>query len=187
MKIPAFRYPGGKARLAQRIVDLMPQTGDIYLEPFCGLGNVFWRASQQLNYKAWWLNDLRTWEFLEAVKRSGYNFNMPYDTNLKDLKDRYKWEYETSRSDASIILQYYLTFNGEGFGNGGSRGNKFGGGVTADTHRRYVRNASHILYVEKPHHHPSRLDRDGKNSRSIRHRLLGCPLPSGKGLCLLRH
>jgi site-specific DNA-adenine methylase len=45
-----FPYPGGKARLAPALVAMMPQNGRLYLEPFAGRGNVFFRAAQILKF-----------------------------------------------------------------------------------------------------------------------------------------
>lgn len=41
---PTLAYPGGKAKLAQKLVSLMPKTGRLYLEPCAGRGKVFWTA-----------------------------------------------------------------------------------------------------------------------------------------------
>jgi site-specific DNA-adenine methylase len=47
-------YPGGKGRLAPRIVSLLPRRGRTYLEPFAGRGNIFWEAVQQgLKFDRW--------------------------------------------------------------------------------------------------------------------------------------
>src|SRR5436305_2539507 len=40
---PLLKWPGGKRNLADRIVALMPQTYDRYLEPFVGGGAVFFK------------------------------------------------------------------------------------------------------------------------------------------------
>jgi hypothetical protein len=47
--------PGGKARLAQEIVALLPRLGRTYIEPFVGRGDLFWSAaSAGLKYERWW-------------------------------------------------------------------------------------------------------------------------------------
>jgi hypothetical protein len=65
---PTFSYPGGKARMAMTIVALAPYSGRLYIEPFAGRGNVFWKAAGVLNYKEWQLNDIRTADWFESIR-----------------------------------------------------------------------------------------------------------------------
>jgi hypothetical protein len=53
--------------LARRIVSLFPETGDRFVEPFAGRANVYFAVTQFCHYKKSWLNDLRTYRFLEAL------------------------------------------------------------------------------------------------------------------------
>jgi len=56
---PKIPYPGGKTRLARRIISFLPREGRTYLEPFAGRGNLFWAAVELgLRYERWWLNDI---------------------------------------------------------------------------------------------------------------------------------
>jgi hypothetical protein len=48
---PTFSYPGGKARMAKTIVAMAPPSGRLYVEPFAGRANVFWRAAGELASK----------------------------------------------------------------------------------------------------------------------------------------
>lgn len=66
-RVPSFSYPGGKARIRERLVKMMPSSGRRYVEPFVGRGNVFWLAAHMLSYREWWLNDPWTARWLEAV------------------------------------------------------------------------------------------------------------------------
>ena len=69
--VPRFGYVGGsKSRLARRIVSLFPETGDRFVEPFAGRANIYFAVTQFCHYKKYWLNDIRTYKFLEAL-RSG--------------------------------------------------------------------------------------------------------------------
>ena len=52
-----LRYPGGKSRIAELLVDLMPDFGE-YREPFLGGGSVFLTAKQKRPRAAYWVNDL---------------------------------------------------------------------------------------------------------------------------------
>jgi hypothetical protein len=65
--IPQFSYPGGKAKLAKRIVELMPPSGDRFVEVFAGRANVFFRIAQELDYRRFWLNDINTYPFLLSL------------------------------------------------------------------------------------------------------------------------
>jgi site-specific DNA-adenine methylase len=64
LRIP---YPGGKGRIASRIVSHMPQTGIRYIEPFVGRGNVFFFAAERLSYEGWWINDIDRNDFYYAL------------------------------------------------------------------------------------------------------------------------
>jgi len=52
-----LRYPGGKSRVAELLVDLMPDFKE-YREPFLGGGSVFLTAKQKHPDVKYWVNDL---------------------------------------------------------------------------------------------------------------------------------
>ena len=52
-----LRYPGGKSRVAQLLVSLMPEFKE-YREPFLGGGSVFLTAKQERPNARYWVNDL---------------------------------------------------------------------------------------------------------------------------------
>lgn len=52
-----LRYPGGKSRVAELLVDLMPDFKE-YREPFLGGGSVFLTAKQKRPDAKYWINDL---------------------------------------------------------------------------------------------------------------------------------
>jgi len=52
-----LRYPGGKSRVAELLVDLMPDFKE-YREPFLGGGSVFLTAKQKRPDAKFWVNDL---------------------------------------------------------------------------------------------------------------------------------
>jgi hypothetical protein len=58
--VPTFGYPGGKAKLANQIVRILPPAGYRYVEPFAGRANVYFRVTQRLIYQRFWLNDRGT-------------------------------------------------------------------------------------------------------------------------------
>src|ERR1035438_10911498 len=76
--MPTIAYPGGKARLANQIISFLPQQGRIYVEPFAGRGNLFWAAVERgLKFRRWWLNDIATAPFFEAIKKLGDKIEVP--------------------------------------------------------------------------------------------------------------
>lgn len=62
-KLPAFQYPGGKARLRSWLLPFFPRSGRMYLEPFAGRGNVFFAARAALDFQYWQVNDPNTAPF----------------------------------------------------------------------------------------------------------------------------
>jgi site-specific DNA-adenine methylase len=67
VQIPQFSYPGGKAKLAKRIVALLPAIGKRYVEVFAGRANLYFAVAQRLNYEEFWLNDIATYHFLVGL------------------------------------------------------------------------------------------------------------------------
>jgi hypothetical protein len=65
--IPQFSYPGGKAKLAKRIIELLPLSGDRYVEALAGRANLFFRVAQEFDYRRFWLNDPNTYPFLLSL------------------------------------------------------------------------------------------------------------------------
>src|ERR1035437_7415276 len=109
-------YPGGKVRLAQTIVSFLPKRGRTYCEPFAGRGSVFFAAASRLQFKHWWLNDIATAPFFEAMLRIGDTVEVP-----PRVEEEYYRQWELSRrgDERAIILEPYLTFGGGGYGSGG--------------------------------------------------------------------
>jgi site-specific DNA-adenine methylase len=121
---PSFRYMGGKARLRSWLVPLFPTTGDRYVEPFVGRGNVFFEAVQRLRFSSWNLCDLDT-RFLEALLRVNFN-------DLPDEVDRAAFDALKMRTDdVAILVEPRVTFAGKGYAAG------FSG--TSGTHVGYAK------------------------------------------------
>ncbi|PYV65143.1 MAG: hypothetical protein DMG97_33055, partial [Acidobacteria bacterium] len=76
-RLPRIGYPGGKSGLAKPITRFMPPFGRRYVEPFAGRGNIFWAAATYLNYEEWWINDLQTAPFFEALWDIGNSIIVP--------------------------------------------------------------------------------------------------------------
>src|SRR5437016_4872751 len=133
---PTIAYPGGKARLAQEIVALLPKHGRSYVEPFCGRGNLFWSAaSSSLKYEKWWLNDIATIPFFRAIREIGHVIEVPELSRAE-----YERQREASKGGASVavLLEPFLTFGGNGYCCSGFRGNHRGG-VSSRAYQRTLR------------------------------------------------
>lgn len=52
-----LRYPGGKSRVAEKIVSLVPPFKE-YREPFVGGGSVFFSLKQKFPERKFWINDI---------------------------------------------------------------------------------------------------------------------------------
>jgi len=135
---PSIAYPGSKARVAPILVGYMPREGRSYLEPFAGLGNVFWAAaSSRVHFERWVLNDIRTTPFLEAVRDIGGTLEVPARSREEGCR---QWEAFKRGDQRAILLEPYLTFNGSGYGSGWRGRN----GPTAAGYARTLR-ACHAL------------------------------------------
>jgi site-specific DNA-adenine methylase len=142
--IPGFSYPGGKKRLRNDIVSLMPKSGGTYAEPCAGRGALYFKAASTLRYSNWWLNDLRTADFFRTLVSHGNIIQVPAHT--REEFERCKLAYESGDSAASILIPYF-TFNGGGFG-AGFRSSR--GCPTQAGYERTLRSAHQILIQTKP-------------------------------------
>jgi site-specific DNA-adenine methylase len=138
-KIPGFAYPGGKKRIRNSIVHLMPTSGGIYAEPFAGRGNVFWLAATRLQFSNWLLNDIRTSEFFRALLSHGNTIEVPEHTREEFERNK---ALSKSGDRASILLAPYLTYNGAGY-EASYRSAK--GSPTRAGYERNLRSAHRIL------------------------------------------
>jgi hypothetical protein len=144
-------YPGGKGRLAPRIVSFLPRRGRTYLEPFAGRGNLFWEAVQQgLKFDRWWLNDLQTHTFLEAIKSHGHDVEVPVRSRrvFEYLRDAYK------RGDVmATLLAPHICYSGGLYESGVKGGSGCGdddGGGSAAGFQRTLRQCHRILHETEP-------------------------------------
>jgi site-specific DNA-adenine methylase len=149
---PTFPYPGGKAKQALDICSCAPNSGNVFADVFCGLGNVFWPAPSLLNYQHWWLNDIRTSEFFHAIARIGNTVTVPDRAATASFYCFYKSEcrrlYGNSYSDEAEVLNPYLSRNGGGYFVVGARTS--GGGPGATGYARSLREAHRIMSLVNP-------------------------------------
>jgi site-specific DNA-adenine methylase len=105
-KAPTIAFPGGKARLAQEIVALLPQHGRTYIEPFAGRGNLYWSAvSAGLKYEKWWLNDIATIPFFRAIKEIGHAIQVP--EHNRDEYERQRAASTSSPSYPAVTIDFH--------------------------------------------------------------------------------
>lgn len=147
----AIPYPGGKARLAKQIISFLPREGRTYLEPFAGRANLFWTASEQgLKFRRWWLNDINTAPFLEAIKLHGHKIEVPPRSMREFEKQREAFKYG---DPTAVLLAPYLSFSGGQYDSGCKGGVERGddnGGVSSTGYQRTLRECHTILTRTRP-------------------------------------
>lgn len=137
-------YPGSKVRLARTIVSFLPKQGRIYCELLAGRGSVFFAAAQQLRFNRWWLNDIATAPFFEAIKCIGDSIEVP----PRGEQEYYlQWELARRGDKRAIILEPYLTFGGGGYGSGGFGGQK---GASPSGYTKIIRECHRLLHQTAP-------------------------------------
>ena len=145
---PTIAYPGGKARLAKKIVSFLPKQGRTYVEPFCGKGNIFWAAAcAGLQYDRFWLNDHATIPFFSAIKQVGSAIEVPQCTRQENDQQRHAY---SSGDSTAILLEPFLTFGGGGFFFSGFRGENKRGGVSSLAYQNMLRKCSLIMNRTSP-------------------------------------
>jgi modification methylase len=146
-KIP---YPGGKGRIAKQIISFLPKQGRIYLEPFAGRGNLFWAAVELgLKYDRWWLNDIATAAFFEAIRTHGHTIKVPPRSRqeFERQRDAFKRDDPTA-----ILLAPHLAYSGGLYESGVKGGSGCGdddGGVTSTGFQNTLRECHRILHRTK--------------------------------------
>ena len=141
---PAIRYCGGKSRLAPTFARFMPDA-EWYVDPFTGGANVYWHVAGVNQFRKYWINDIRTGVNLSAIKRSGHKTMIELDKRdgavWRETFKRYKGQrYMT---DEALIWEFFLTFDGGGYGRSGPR-HRYGG-VSLHQYARKMRMCCDIL------------------------------------------
>lgn len=113
MRSPNFRYPGGKESVRDEIIKFFPTEGTRYVEPFAGMGTVFYSVYNNLYYKDFWLNDINTNKFLRALTL----------VKVSDLPDKVsKSEFENLKQEpltvVARVLEPLITWGGKGYPSG---------------------------------------------------------------------
>lgn len=133
--------------MASKIVSFFPSCGKTYVEPFAGRGNVFWKAASTLQYQSWWLNDIRTAPFFEAILAVGDTVTIPERALTRQELQPYVKAFQ--RGDlTAIIAEPYLTHSGRGFLYSGKKGK--GGGAEQAGYQNTIRQCHNILHRTSP-------------------------------------
>jgi DNA adenine methylase len=98
---------GGKSRLRNWLIQHFPVAGELYIEPFAGKGNVFFKSKQSLDFKTWHINDI-DW-FLVALFRVNLN-DLPEKVDKTDFSI-----WKNKNDDISKIIEPRITFGGKGY------------------------------------------------------------------------
>jgi len=119
--IPSFRHMGGKARLRKWLISHFPAQADMYLEPFCGKGNVYYAACDSLFCFNWILADIDG-SFLTALQTANLN-ELPETVEKADFSF-----WRNSSSPIATLIEPRITFAGKGYryGFSGSSGTHVG-------------------------------------------------------------
>jgi site-specific DNA-adenine methylase len=149
--MPKIPYPGGKGRLAKQIVSFLPKKGGLYLEPFAGRGNLFWAAVEQgLQYRRWWLNDIATAPFFEAILSHGQRIKVPPRSRQEFEKQRDAFK---GGDPTAILLAPHLAFSGGLYESGCKGGAGCGdddSGVSSTGFQQTLRDCRKLLLRTRP-------------------------------------
>lgn len=142
VRLPSFSYPGGKVRMRSFVTQYFPRSGKTYVEPFAGLGNVFFYARKHLDFRDWWLNDLNSHGFFQAL------IDVDYDSLPEDVdRDKFLSLKKDRENPVSKVLEPRVSYAGKGY--------DYGYMGSHDTHVGYKKSN----YV--PHLHSARRMIDG--------------------------
>ena len=112
-----LRYPGGKSRVAEIIIEFFPEF-DEYREPFIGGGSVFINAKQRFPDKKFWINDaylelFKFWQQAQIDVTSVIEKVSELKAKFAKGKELYKYlktnELETA---AAFFIFNRITFSG---------------------------------------------------------------------------
>jgi hypothetical protein len=145
-RAPRIRYPGSKGGLAKTIVQFMPPFIRLYVEPCVGRGNTFWAAAKYLQSEGWWINDLQTAPFFEALREFGNTIVVPPFS--PEEFERQKLAFAQGNREA-ILIEPYFTFSGCGFDHSGPTG-KRENPSTPLGYQRTLRACNRILHQTNP-------------------------------------
>ena len=131
--------------MAKTTVSFLPSCGSTYVEPFAGRGNVYWTAASTLQFDSWWLNDIRTAPFFNAIKEVGNTVVIPERTRAEYVRQK---EAAKQGCATAIISEPYLTHSGGGYSARGARG--VGGGPGQAGYQSTIRKCHQLMHQTRP-------------------------------------
>ena len=140
-----LRYPGGKSRAAEKLVDMMPYFVE-YREPFLGGGSVFLKTIQRYPDRKYWINDLYYdlycfWFAVQNHKDAVISAVNRLKEKYSDGKELYNYlvenifKFEYVDKAAAFFILNRITFSGTILSGGYSQGS-FDGRFTDSSIKR---------------------------------------------------
>lgn len=132
---------GGKARLRDWLMTIFPKKGRIYVEPFCGLGNVTYKAVRDLIFREWYISDIDI-SFFEALKVANL-YNLPLAVPNKEQFNY--WRERQDTDPISKLIESRITFAGKGYSAGFKTMNKGAAHYNGIKYRTNLKTARYLL------------------------------------------
>ena len=147
--VPSEGYYGAKFRLAPDILARAPiKTGGKFIDLCAGRGALTFRAwAIGFKFEEWYLNDINTARWFEAVRDIGHEIKVPSRSRAEFEKQKALAEKGDQRA---IALAPWLCFNGGDYSSGGSHGQDGGGRRTPESEERNLRLMHEVLTKLKP-------------------------------------
>jgi hypothetical protein len=106
-----------KAEMRDWLIEHFPKKGRVYCEPFAGRANVFFQMALVAKFDQWWLNDIRTADFIKALAHVHPNL-IPASVTKRAAA---AWKQRAVDGDiTALALDAELTYCGIGFAQGGT-------------------------------------------------------------------
>lgn len=127
--VPSFEYTGGKCLLRDWLVRYFPRQCKTYCEPFAGRANVFFLAASVMKAESWWLNDIQTVPFLQALMKVDLS-QLPERIGVDEVDE---WMARIKAKDpVALVVEPSVTWGGSGVV---SRGFFYGDGRHFKSHK----------------------------------------------------
>ena len=128
--VPSEPFYGGKTRLGPYILPHAPiHQGRKLIDVCGGLGNLTWQALKLgFQFEQWVLNDPIQLRYYAAVRAIGHKIKVP--PRSREEFER-QWKLAATGDQRAIALAPWLSYNGGGFGYGGSAYSGRGSGYSS--------------------------------------------------------
>jgi DNA adenine methylase len=134
-----FGYPGGKARMTSWLFNYFPKEGRQYIEPFAGVGNVFFAAKKTLHFKKWHINDQYNYAFLKSLIEIDPE-TLPDRVSKEDFE---KWK--SDKSHAANVIGPRITFLSKGYEYGYSGDSNNHIGYRGERYKPMIKTAKELI------------------------------------------